>query len=78
MLGDEVLAAIVRDLVVQVRKSVTIDWTIREDVQARLRSIIKRLLARHGYPPDAAKNAIDLVIAQTETFAEDWASGTER
>ncbi|WP_242424681.1 type I restriction enzyme endonuclease domain-containing protein, partial [Frankia sp. EI5c] len=50
---------------------------IREDVQARLRTIIKRLLARHGYPPDAAKNAIDLVIAQTETFAEDWASDTD-
>ncbi|WP_250285315.1 type I restriction endonuclease subunit R [Frankia sp. CiP1_Cm_nod2] len=77
-LGDDKLAAIARDLVVQVRKSVTIDWTIREDVRARMRTIIKRLLARHGYPPDAAREAIDLVIAQTETFAEDWAAGTDR
>ncbi|WP_035921252.1 type I restriction endonuclease subunit R [Frankia sp. QA3] len=77
-LGDDKLAAIARDLVVQVRNSVATDWTKREDVRARIRTIIKRLLARHGYPPDAAREAIDLVIAQTETFAEDWASGTER
>lgn len=77
-LGDDKLAAIARDLVVQVRSSVTIDWTIREDVRARMRSIIKRLLAKHGYPPDAAKEAIDLVVGQMETFAEDWAPGTDR
>lgn len=77
-LGDDKLAVIARDLVLQVRKSVTTGWTKREDVRARIRTIIKRLLARHGYPPDAEREAIELVIAQTETFAEDWASGTDR
>ncbi len=76
-MGDDKLAAIARDLVVQVRKSVTTDWTKREDVRARMRTIIKRLLARHGYPPDAEREAIELVIAQTETFAEDWASDAD-
>lgn len=44
----------------------------REDVRAKLRSTIKRLLAKHGYPPDAAPEAINKVLSQLETFAGDW------
>lgn len=76
-MGEGVLAAIARDLVKSVRKSVTVDWTSRDDVRARLRSTIKRLLALHGYPPDAAPTAIDLVLRQMETFAEEWSPYTE-
>src|SRR5690606_14010212 len=71
-IGPGVLADIARDLVRTVRNSVTVDWVSRDDVRAKLRTIIKRLLAKHGYPPDAAPAAIDLVIRQMETFAEDW------
>jgi Domain of unknown function (DUF3387) len=53
---------------------VTVDWTIREQVQAKLRSKVKRLLARYGYPPDAEPGAIELVLEQTKTFAEEWAA----
>ncbi len=72
-MSEGVLADIARDLVKAVRRSVTVDWTHRDDVRAKLRTIIKRLLALHGYPPDAAPAAIDLVLQQTATFAEDWA-----
>jgi len=44
----------------------------RDDVRAKLRSTIKRLLARHGYPPDAEPAATELVLQQMETFAEEW------
>ena len=71
-MGSGVLADIARDLVKSVRSSITVDWMSREDVRAKLRTTIKRLLARYGYPPDAAPAAIDLVIRQMETFAEDW------
>jgi type I restriction enzyme R subunit len=71
-MGTGKLADIARDLVATVRRQVTVDWTSRDDVRAKLRTIIKRLLAKHGYPPDAEKAAIELVIAQMETFAEDW------
>jgi len=71
-MGEGKLADIARDLVKSVRRSVTVDWTSREDVRARLRSTIKRLLAVHRYPPDAAREAIDLVLRQMETFAEEW------
>jgi type I restriction enzyme R subunit len=75
-MGDGVLADIARDLVVALRRNVTTDWVSRDDVRAKLRSIIKRLLARHGYPPDAEPAATELVIRQMETFADDWAPGT--
>ncbi|HXW87124.1 MAG TPA: type I restriction enzyme endonuclease domain-containing protein [Streptosporangiaceae bacterium] len=41
-------------------------------MRAKLRSTIKRLLAKHGYPSDAQQDAIDLVIRQMETFADEW------
>lgn len=60
------------------RREITIDWVSRDDVRAKLRSIIKRLLAKHGYPPDAQPAAIKLVLRQMETFAEDWSPEADR
>jgi type I restriction enzyme R subunit len=72
-LGTDILAVIARDLVRAIRADVTVDWTIREQVQARLRAKVKRLLATHGYPPDGEQRAVELVLEQTKTFAEQWA-----
>ncbi|CAM3069031.1 type I restriction enzyme endonuclease domain-containing protein [Saccharomonospora xinjiangensis] len=55
------------------RRDVTTDWVSRDDVRAKLRSTIKRLLAIHKYPPDAQPAATQLVLKQMETFAEVWA-----
>jgi type I restriction enzyme R subunit len=77
-MGEGVLAGIARDLVRSVRASITVDWASREDVRAKLRSTIKRLLALHGYPPDAAPEAIDKVLRQMETFAEHWSPDAPR
>jgi type I restriction enzyme R subunit len=71
-MGTTVLAGIARDLVRTLRRDVTTDWVSRDDVRARIRSTIKRLLARYGYPPDAQQDATDLVLRQMETFAEEW------
>jgi len=73
-LGTNALAMIARDLVRSIRQDVTVDWTVREQARARLRSNVKRLLARYGYPPDAEQQAIVLLLKQTETFAEKWAA----
>jgi hypothetical protein len=54
------------------RRDVTTDWVARDDVRAKIRSTIKRLLAKYGYPPDAEADAIKRVLDQMETFAEDW------
>jgi type I restriction enzyme R subunit len=66
------VADIARDLVRALRSDVTTDWVTRDDVRAKLRSTIKRLLAKHGYPPDAQATATELVIRQMETFADEW------
>jgi len=76
-MGTGVLADIARDLVRSLRRDVTTDWVSRDDVRAKLRSTIKRLLARHGYPPDAQPTATELVLRQMETFAEEWSPGAE-
>ena len=40
-----------------VRRNVTIDWTVKESARARLRTIVKRILRRYGYPPDKQEKA---------------------
>ena len=75
VLGDETLREIARELVDSVRRNVAIDWTIREDVRAFLRSRVKRILRKHGYPPDKQKKATQTVLEQAELLSEGWASG---
>jgi type I restriction enzyme R subunit len=77
-MGEGVLADIARDLVSSVRKSITVDWASRDDARAKLRSTIKRLLAKHGYPPDAEPEAVEKVLRQMETFAEEWSPDAPR
>jgi type I restriction enzyme R subunit len=72
VLGDKELRDLARVLVDRVRKNATIDWTIRENVQARLRVMVKRTLAQYGYPPDKQAIATELVLKQAELFAEEW------
>ncbi|MFK0255993.1 type I restriction endonuclease subunit R [Streptomyces sp. NPDC090445] len=74
VMGDEVLAGIARELVAEVRSKLKPDWIAREAVRARLRSAIKRLLARRNYPPDEAPEAINLVLKQMEHFANEWST----
>jgi type I restriction enzyme R subunit len=66
VLGDEQLRAIARDLVKSVRASATIDWNLRESARASIRLTIKKLLRKHGYPPDATENATEQVLEQAE------------
>jgi type I restriction enzyme R subunit len=72
VLGDETLRTIARELVETVRKNVTIDWTVRESVRAKLRTLVKRILRRHGYPPDKQENATQTVLEQAELLCKDW------
>ena len=69
-MGDETLKAIAQALVKAARESATIDWNLKESVQAGLRAKVKRLLARYDYPPDKEARAIELVLEQAQLFAE--------
>ena len=74
VLGDETLRQIARELVDTVRNNVTIDWTLREDVRARLRVMVRRILRKHGYPPDKQEKATQTVIEQAELLSAEWAA----
>ena len=71
ILGDETLKHIAQELLKSVRNSTTIDWTIKESVQADLRRNIRRILRKSGYPPDLQEKAVETVINQAKMLAED-------
>ncbi|MBD2230967.1 type I restriction endonuclease subunit R [Phormidium tenue] len=74
VLGDETLKTIAQELVKAIRGNVTIDWTEREAVRAKLRVMVKRLLKKYGYPPDKQEKATQTVLQQAETLCKDWAA----
>jgi type I restriction enzyme, R subunit len=69
-----VLADIAREFVAVMRRDVRTDWTVRDDVRAKLRSSIRRFLVKHGYPPDKQPGAIQLVMEQMEAMAPRFAA----
>ena len=73
VLGEPTLTAIAHELVETIRNSVTIDWTEREAVRAKIRVAVKRILRKHGYPPDKQEKATQTVLQQAELLCAEWA-----
>lgn len=71
-LGDVTLKKIAVELVQNLRKSVTVDWAVRETVRARLRVMVKTLLKRYKYPPDRQDEATETVLKQAESLSAEW------
>ncbi len=76
-MGDAKLRLIAAELVTQVRKSVSIDWTLRDGAQAKIRVMVKRILNKYGYPPDMQDAAVQVVLAQAKELCADWATTTK-
>jgi type I restriction enzyme R subunit len=74
VLGDDTLKTIARELVDTVHKNTTIDWTVKESVRAKLRTMVKRILRKYGYPPDMQEKATQTVLEQAELLCKDWAA----
>jgi type I restriction enzyme R subunit len=74
VLGDDTLKMIARELVETVRRNTTIDWTLKENVKANLRRLVRRILNKYGYPPDKQPKAVQTVLEQAELLAKDWAA----
>ena len=74
VLGEPTLKQIAHELVEMVRANVSIDWTEREAVKAKLRAYVRRILRKHGYPPDKQEGATQTVLEQAELLAKDWAA----
>jgi type I restriction enzyme R subunit len=71
-MGDAKLKVIAAELISQVKKSVTIDWTLREGARAKIKVMVKRILNKHGYPPDLQEEAVKTVLAQAELLCAEW------
>lgn len=73
-MGDSKLKVIAAELVLAVRKSVTIDWAVRDGARAKIKVLVKRILKKHGYPPDLQDEATKTVLSQAELLCADWVS----
>jgi len=73
VLGEPTLTLIARELLKAVRGSASIDWTVRENVRAQMRVLVKRILRKYGYPPDLQEKATLTVLQQAEQLAPLWA-----
>ncbi len=69
-MGEDILKQIARDLTISIKNNISMDWTIRETVQAKMKMAIKRLLKKYGYPPDKATKVVDIVMKQTKLICQ--------
>ena len=72
-LTDETLKKIAHELAESLRKNLSVDWSARESVQAKLRLMVKRILRKYKYPPDQQDAAVELVLQQAKALGEAWA-----
>jgi type I restriction enzyme, R subunit len=66
ILGDDILKQIAHDLAIQIKENVTIDWTVKENVKAKMRVMVKRILIKYNYPPDKQPLAVKTILEQAE------------
>ncbi|MFL9965128.1 type I restriction endonuclease subunit R [Paraburkholderia sediminicola] len=71
-LSDETLKKIAHELTENLRQNITVDWSERESVRARLRLMVKRILRKYKYPPDQQDGAVELVLQQAQALGEAW------
>ncbi|MBT9522963.1 MAG: type I restriction endonuclease subunit R [Dechloromonas sp.] len=71
-LSDETLKKIAHELTENLRQNITVDWSARESVRAKLRLMVKRILRKYKYPPDQQDAAVELVLKQMQTLGEEW------
>ena len=73
-LTDETLKKIAHELTENLRQNLSVDWSERESVRAKLRLMVKRVLRKYKYPPDLQEEAVDLVLRQAQVFGDNWGS----
>ncbi len=71
-LGDEELRAVARELVAVIRSNISIDWAVKDSVQAKLRLLVKGVLKKHGYPTDRTDAVASAVLKQAEQLSKKW------
>ena len=72
-MGEPILTKMAQELARTIRKNATIDWSVRETVRAKPRTLVRRLLRKYKYPPDLQEKATETVLKQAELLADEWA-----
>jgi type I restriction enzyme R subunit len=72
LMGNDSLKVIAHELLISLKSSVTVDWSHRESARARMRVLVKRILRKHGYPPDLQDAAVQTVLRQAEALSAEW------
>ncbi len=73
-LSDDILKKIAQELTDSLRRNLTVDWSERESVRAKLRLMVKRILRKYSYPPDEQEKAVELVLQQAQALGEAWSA----
>ena len=73
-LQDETLKKIAQELTRSLRENLTVDWSERESVRAKLRLMVRRILKKYKYPPDQQDGAVQLILEQAQALGEEWGS----
>ena len=74
IMGNDELRVIARELLDGLKSNASVDWQHRESARARMRLLVKKILRKHGYPPDLSAEAVQTVLQQAETLAARWAA----
>ena len=74
VMGNDHLRVIAHELLNSLRSSASVDWQHRESARARMRILVKRILRKHGYPPDLQDAAVQTVLQQAEVLSARWAA----
>lgn len=72
VMGNDQLRVIAHELLSELKRTVSVDWQRRESARARIRVLVKRILRKHGYPPDMQQAAVQTVLRQAEVLSEQW------
>ncbi len=72
LMGDDSLKVIAHELLNSLKSNITVDWSHRDSARARMRVLVKRILRRHGFPPDLQDAAIQTVLQQAEALSSQW------
>jgi len=51
---------------------VSLDESMRENVRAKLRLMVKRILRKYKYPLDQQAGAVEIVLPQVELLGMEW------
>ena len=73
-MGNDHLRVIASELLNSLRRNASVDWQHREPARARMRVLVKRILRKHGYPPDLQDAAVQTVLQQAELLSARWAA----